>query len=276
MMNEDAKPYLKAGMTIDITNAEDKGKNCCGSQKLTGSTCKENTEFHTDKGHWVRPGDELEILTNPDGSKWVHPDQEKTEFKVGDRVKIVSTSRSTCSADIGATGTLISIIDGFPTHGVEFDEPISGGHTCDGLAKDQFGYYLHPNELEKIEEPKTVMGMKSESMFSVPTDFYRIPPMDFWSKSPAENMVVKYYYGVDLASEPKKGKIMSAVNFVKEQALKLNNPDEYELRKAGLHNDCGELTNEGEELRDQFLEELVKEKLVETARAINEEKKSKK
>lgn len=71
-----------------------------------------------------------------------------------------------------------------------------------------------------------------------------------------------------------KGKtIMSnAVNFVKKNALRVSNPDEYELREAGLHSDCGELTAEGKDLRDSFLEELVHSKMVETAKAINAEK----
>lgn len=70
-----------------------------------------------------------------------------------------------------------------------------------------------------------------------------------------------------------KGFIMSAVEFVKKQALKTLKPDEYELREAGLHDDCGELTGEGEALRDMFLEELVLDKMIATAKEINADRK---
>lgn len=73
-----------------------------------------------------------------------------------------------------------------------------------------------------------------------------------------------------------KGIIMDALNFVKKQALKLSDPNEFELREAGLHDDCRNLTSEGRELRDSFLEALVMDKMVETAKAINEAKKEEK
>lgn len=103
MKYEEAKPFLKEGMTVNITLAEDNGGSCLGIMKI-GDTERfmnnsRGVEFPTNNGHWIRPGDELEILTNPDGTPWVHPDKSipydkakemkeysAQQFKVGDRV----------------------------------------------------------------------------------------------------------------------------------------------------------------------------------------------
>lgn len=70
-----------------------------------------------------------------------------------------------------------------------------------------------------------------------------------------------------------KPNIMStAIEFVQKQALKLANPDEYALREAGLHDNCGKLTTEGKELRDSFLEKLVLPQMVEVAKQMEADK----
>ncbi len=79
-----------------------------------------------------------------------------------------------------------------------------------------------------------------------------------------------------LTNKKEKNIMSQALDFVKKQSLKLSNPNEFELREADIHNDCGELTESGIELRDSFLESLVSDKLLETAKAINLEKANKK
>jgi hypothetical protein len=68
---------------------------------------------------------------------------------------------------------------------------------------------------------------------------------------------------------------MSAVSTIKKLALKAKNPDEYELREAGLHDEDGDLTDDGDELLDTLVAEFFHDKLVEAAKQINAEKSKK-
>lgn len=76
MKYSEAKQYLKEGMTVRIT----KWTNGAGLHHAEG--VEEpiihlyEGGFETAKyGVWERDGDEFEILTNPDGSPWVNPNE---------------------------------------------------------------------------------------------------------------------------------------------------------------------------------------------------------
>lgn len=68
---------------------------------------------------------------------------------------------------------------------------------------------------------------------------------------------------------------MSIVSTVKKLALKATNPDEAALREACIHDDCGELTNEGILVLRGLMEADYKEKLVEVAKQIIAEQEKK-
>jgi len=181
MKYSEAKQYLKEEMTVKVNSKypiEQGEVGRTGKVRLSVADSRDwvveddNFRAYFDTNSPDHQDADIEILTNPDGSKWVHPDQQDQKLKVGDRVKVVRTAKSGCRADIGATGTLVTIAEvGLPTHGVEFDKPIPGGHACDGSIKDGFGYYLYPNELEKIEELKTATEVKIERQEKI---FYNI------------------------------------------------------------------------------------------------------
>lgn len=69
------------------------------------------------------------------------------DFKVGDRVKVISTFDGLNLKN--KTGTVVGFNGSGTNVGVEFDDSI-GGHTCNGKAKDNHGRWGKPIELELI------------------------------------------------------------------------------------------------------------------------------
>lgn len=85
--------------------------------------------------------------------------------------------------------------------------------------------------------------------------------------------------GLRVSSPITKGYFMDGiVQIARRLALKVTAPDEYELRKAGLVDDCGHITSAGVELLQAQLiqDEDIRAGLVEVAKAINVEREAKK
>lgn len=242
---------------------------------------------------WYRPY-EIELLDEP-------------RFKVGDRVRGNGKRATTEYGDymvtkLGYVGTVTKVLmrKGKEGNDIELDncyevsskyfDPIEDESVGSSLVtpnknQDLIDYLLnHPNEkisvmtgwrfphpIEVTNNP--TQGFCKDYMYIVSNDFPSAHFTGVTDIEPNPLIISEWTKG----SAPKKESYMSqAVNFIKNQALKATNPDEYELRQAGLHNDCGELTAEGEALHQEFLRELTKEKMVATAKELNAEKKSKK
>lgn len=75
------------------------------------------------------------------------------KFKVGDRVRIISTSYRTI-IKIGDTGT-VKGCSALGDYVVEFDRKSSSFTRCDGLTKRDRGLWISPEMLELIEEKPT-------------------------------------------------------------------------------------------------------------------------
>ncbi len=95
-------------------------------------------------------------------------------------------------------------------------------------------------------------------------------------------MIASYDYGfnniydLQTINKPiKKGVIMNVIDSVKKLALKTTNPNEYALREAGFHDECGNLTDAGRELLFTYLEAIpeVNAKFVADANALIADKK---
>lgn len=90
-----------------------------------------------------------------------------SEFKIGDRVKVVSEPTPSKTIDVGVmvgmTGTVKELGETYA--GVEFDEDI-GGHCGDWNGKGGYCWYIIYKHLEKIEETKEEVNeeIKAEAM----------------------------------------------------------------------------------------------------------------
>jgi hypothetical protein len=152
----------------------------------------------------------------------------------------------------------------------------------DGRPDGASAWQLLPEHLEKIEpssktetKPRAEFRVDGTGIYkwdSTKTDWVKIPSL---RGTQIERIVIDEW----AINKPltKKPTIMSkAITFVKNQALKATNPDEFQLREAGLHDSCGELTSEGESLHMELLRELTREKMVGIAKEMNTEKKESK
>lgn len=235
MRYEEAKQYLKEGMTICYV----KVGPCCAFENgdvgkiiFVDNRWKIENEFHLlqTKSEGYFQEDEIEILTNPDGTPWVHPDKQK--FKVGDRVMIVK--------------------DGPENHsgkgvGYEFEIREISNNYCREKVGVSRG--VRTSLLEKIEEPKTareVMMMSTPS--GIPTFFEEFRKL-------SERKFEKYYLGVDFGyeSKPKRKSFMSNI-VEKIKNLKLSETDRI-LRKHGLEDENGRMTSEAMDLMDEELQQ---------------------
>src|SRR4051812_4421879 len=84
MKFEEAKKYLKEGMKVRFV-----GDYECHDASVTTAVITTLSQARNDGGgdHYFTDNHKLEILTNPDGSKWVGPgSQPIAKFKVGDRI----------------------------------------------------------------------------------------------------------------------------------------------------------------------------------------------
>lgn len=76
-----------------------------------------------------------------------------SDFKVGDRVKVIGGGRLIDKAEIkeGMLGTIIDIGIGDPTIGVEFDDYIDG-HDADGKGKRGCCWFMPERSVQKFEK----------------------------------------------------------------------------------------------------------------------------
>lgn len=151
---------------------------------------------------------------------------EPAKYKVGDRVGMYKKT-----TDPGQQGTVVEVYG--DSIRVRFDK---------GLYSDPDGGWFHTDVM------------------------YPLPPEDDLRQrdgvgAPDIREDVKQH--AEPILEINQNKSMSVVNFIKDQALKLTNPHEFNLRRAGLHSDCGTLTSDGKEAIWTFIEELpeIKAKL---------------
>lgn len=85
----------------------------------------------------------------------------------------------------------------------------------------------------------------------------------------------QWYDSAQLVKRP-KGIITMVSEFIKDQALKVSNPDEYVLRQAGLHDASGDLTQEGKDAVMHFAAKFFEPNLVQLAKDINDAAQDKK
>jgi hypothetical protein len=195
-------------------------------------------------GHVFYPNDVVELLDEAEGTK----------FTVGQRVRVI-TDRPRFGWGEVSKGDI----------GVVRREPDGDGDLKVDFPS-QPNWTARVGELEPVEES---LEVKLEGQ----VDFK--PYFETWNMGFDEGQVVRkidqYIYQQYKAQEPKKGIIMSAVSTIKNAALKVKDPGEYELRKAELHDSCGDLTSEGKNVLWQILDEKFKTELVDAAKAINAE-----
>lgn len=78
-------------------------------------------------------------------------------YKIGDRVVGIKDPQNSCKKIRikNIEGTVVHFYDEEAPHiGVEFDAYI-GGHPCLGHSKEGFGWYVFPDEIQRIEKPNT-------------------------------------------------------------------------------------------------------------------------
>lgn len=77
------------------------------------------------------------------------------KFKVGDRVCILKSPYDNFNIVQGSKGTVVETMNnGFV--GIEFDENIYG-HDCSGICQEDFGWYCDENDVELINNPKSLL-----------------------------------------------------------------------------------------------------------------------
>lgn len=77
------------------------------------------------------------------------------ELKVGDRVMLIGDTAGGDEDVIpkGALGTVCKVCKeiGF-NYGVEWDISFVGGHDCDGLAEEGFGWFVYASEISPVPQ----------------------------------------------------------------------------------------------------------------------------
>lgn len=76
-----------------------------------------------------------------------------SEFKVGDRVKVIGRGRLNDKVEIkeGMLGTIVFIEIGGPNIGIEFDDYING-HSADGKGKKGYCWFMIEKNIKKFEK----------------------------------------------------------------------------------------------------------------------------
>jgi hypothetical protein len=81
-------------------------------------------------------------------------------FNVGDRVKVYKPfTQDDWTFSIGESGTIRRVTDecGSPSLGIEWDFEGFCFHTCAGMIKDKYGYYIYPTNYEYLRRiPKKI------------------------------------------------------------------------------------------------------------------------
>lgn len=82
---------------------------------------------------------------------------EDSKFQTGDRIRATVTVGAEEVND--AVGTIIDI--DFHDYAVRFDEYI-GGHTCDGLCEDGYGWWVYEEHMIVLNNPLPDIDIPSE------------------------------------------------------------------------------------------------------------------
>lgn len=179
--------------------------------------------------------EELEILTNPDGTRWVHPDQAQPKFKVGDKVRITGRPHK------GKIGIL---------------KP----HPCGDPSWFQIdGYGYQPHELEKIEDETKASSIRPFE-FSAPL-FHEM----FTDES------VDYFRWFDTfikpTNEPQAQKPTNTMSIIKKlKDLTLSKEDRI-LREQGFEDENGRLSSvTSEMMHEEIIEERWSTRRIEVAK----------
>jgi len=98
MQFKEAKPFLKEGMKVRIVRSYFKfnGEELVNKRGVESVVRRidEEGETHLENDDILYRGDELEILTNPDGSPWVHPERTTlTEANSRDGVRALEKNK---------------------------------------------------------------------------------------------------------------------------------------------------------------------------------------
>lgn len=246
MKYSEARDLLKKGMWINILS------NGCSTHQKPGEDIGRYRIREAGHNLMCAAGEEtceLEILTEADGvTPWKSPRQNGRKYKRGDRV-------------VTANGDVITLTEPFKS-GSEFawhsQERI---RDCASWTEDYITGYAKDSELIPEQQKESSRGLIPDGLI------FGVHNIDFFNN----NMIVDFGY----ETTPKKGFIMKAVDTIKKLALQVNNNDEFQLREAGLHDSDGDLTEDGKELMEMYLEKLVLAELVQAAKDINAAKEKK-
>ena len=85
-------------------------------------------------------------------------------FDIGDRVIAIKAVDGNISTK-GKTGTIIAGKHNRFSVGIEFDEPIEDGHSCDNRGKYGYCWWGHEFEIELVVEDVDVSSIKIDVPF---------------------------------------------------------------------------------------------------------------
>jgi hypothetical protein len=231
MTYEEARPYLQVGSKIKMLNSDD-GCHRDYPEIATVKSINESgviVNYHDGESHTETNLDswELEILKNPDGSPWVHPD--KQQFKVGDMV---------------LRGANYYKVRSIPGDKIWKGAGISSnyGILLDNGWMDGRGEWVPESFVKKIEEPK----------YQVPKDFFE-PGRILLPKS-LEEIAQEIINGF----KPKKGFMSTIVEKIKDLALPSTSRI---LRQHGLEDQNGKMTPDAcRMIQDEIMEKAWQER----------------
>ena len=155
---EFVKYWKENDVYVEFDNIEDKKAftinfdDCCqGSSYLR----KYLVDWDQEGEEWVHTDtnkDNYKIIKFKDLKNWREILGIKKEFKVGDRVKLIGHGDyEILKSRIGIKGTIKAVYGKGEMFAVEFDINIKG-HCCGGICKYGYGWNVHENQIEKIDE----------------------------------------------------------------------------------------------------------------------------
>jgi hypothetical protein len=238
MKYSEAKQYLKEGMSARLI-----GTDCCKDEQGTVRTISQNKMrlpvvvwyFRQSEmnGHEFKNGDELEILTNPDGSPWMHPQKFKSRYRVGDIYKWEQKHLFKEVREVKKD----KVVFGLAAKTIEEARATENDYNTQGWKREEIDDHMCFVE-HGVRGLKVEMVRCDEAMPfwpDIPEDIYKSLTMD-WA----------------FGSAPTKPKFMSSiVRKIKDLTL---SADDRILRKHGFEDNCKDMT---EQTRDMMLEEIL-------------------